>query len=29
MLDEYSFSGDTPCYTYGLDAAKKNDKFKW
>jgi hypothetical protein len=28
MLDEYSFSGDTPCYTYGLDAAKKNDKFK-
>lgn len=23
MLDDYSFNGDTPYYTYGLDAAKK------
>lgn len=23
MLDDYTFDGDTPCYTFGLDAAQK------
>ena len=23
LLDDYTFDGDTPCYIFGLDAAKK------